>query len=136
MKYKYEDLLDRAYDKLPKDLLSHSRFEVPKADIHLEGNLTIITNFSDVSQKLGREPSHVLKYLLKELATPGTIRGQGAILQRSLRVGMINKRIEDYASEYVMCHECHCPDTKIAELSGQKIITCEACGAWRPFRRF
>ena len=135
MEYKYENLLDRAYEKMPEKLLKHSRFEIPKADIHLEGNQTIIKNFLEISETLGRDPQHLLKFLLKELATPGTLRRQSAILQRSLRVGMINKRIEDYVNEYVLCHECARPDTKITELSGQKIIKCEACGAWWPFRR-
>jgi translation initiation factor 2 subunit 2 len=135
MNYKYEDLLDRAYSKMPEKLLKHSRFEIPKADIHLEGNQTLIKNFLDIAEKLGREPQHLLTYLLKELATPGVLRRQEAVLQRSLKVVMINKKIEDYAKEYVICHECERPDTKITELSGQKIIKCEACGAWWPFRR-
>ena len=135
MNYKYEDLLDRAYSKMPEKLLKHSRFEIPKADIHLEGNQTLIKNFLDIAEKLGREPQHLLTYLLKELATPGVLRRQEAVLQRSLKVVMINKKIEDYTKEYVICHECERPDTKITELSGQKIIKCEACGAWWPFRR-
>ena len=120
---------------MPEKLLKHSRFEIPKADIHLEGNQTLIKNFLDIAEKLGREPQHLLTYLLKELATPGVLRRQEAVLQRSLKVVMINKKIEDYAKEYVICHECERPDTKITELSGQKIIKCEACGAWWPFRR-
>lgn len=133
--HKYEDLLDRAYLNMPGKLLKHSRFELPKAEIHLEGNQTIIKNFLDISETLGREPQHLLTFLLKELATPGILRSQHAVLQRSLRAGMINKRIEDYAKEYVLCHECLRPDTKVTELAGQKIIKCEACGAWRPLRR-
>lgn len=131
----YEDLLDRAYQNMPEKLLKHSRFEIPKAEIHLEGNQTIIKNFLDITETLGREPQHLLTFLLKELATPGILRSQHAVLQRSLRAGMINKRIEDYAKEYVLCHECSRPDTKITELSGQKIIKCEACGAWWSLRR-
>ncbi|ODS36842.1 translation initiation factor IF-2 subunit beta [Candidatus Altiarchaeales archaeon WOR_SM1_SCG] len=135
MEYKYENLLDRAYKKMPEKLLKHLRFEIPKADIHLEGNQTIIKNFLDISEKLGRDSQHLLTFLLKELATPGIMRRQDAVLQRSLRAGMINKRLSDYAKEYVLCHECSRPDTKITELSGQKIIKCEACGAWWPMRR-
>ena len=135
MKYKYENLLERAYENLPERLLKHSRFEMPKAEIHLEGNQTIIKNFFDISETLGREPKHLLTFLLKDLATPGILRRQDAVLQRRLRVGMINKRLDDYANEYVLCHECSRPDTKITDLSGQKIIKCEACGAWWPFKR-
>ena len=135
MEYKYENLLDRAYKNMPEKLLKHFRFEIPKADIHLEGNQTIIKNFNDISETFGRDPRHLLTFLLKELATPGILRSQHAVLQRSLRVGMINKRLVDYGKEYVLCHECSRPDTKITELSGQKIIKCEACGAWWPFRR-
>jgi translation initiation factor 2 subunit 2 len=133
--YEYEKLLDRAWSKLPEKLKVHSRFEIPKVDSFVEGNQTIIKNFNDIAGTLGREPQHLLTYLSKELAALGIFEGKRVIINRVLKREMINKRVEEYAREYVICHECGRPDTKFTELSGEKIIKCEACGGWWPQRK-
>jgi translation initiation factor 2 subunit 2 len=135
MKYEYEELLDRAWSKLPEKLKNPSRFEVPKTDIFIEGNQTIIRNFSDIASRLGRKPQHIFSYLLKELAAPGVLESNRAIIQRRLRAHMIDAKIEQYAEEFVLCHECKRPDTTFTELEGEKIVKCEACGGWRPLRK-
>ncbi|HDH41648.1 MAG TPA: translation initiation factor IF-2 subunit beta [Candidatus Altiarchaeales archaeon] len=133
--YEYEKLLDRAWEKLPDKLKNHSRFEIPKADSFVEGNQTIIRNFNEIANILGRDPKHLLTYLSKELAAFATFDGRRAIINRVLRREMINRRIEAYAKEYVICHECGRPDTKFTELAGEKIVKCEACGGWWPLRK-
>jgi len=132
MEYDYEKLLGRAWNSLPEKLRSMSRFEIPVASTIIEGNQTIIRNFNEIADMLNRDPKHILTYLSKELAAPATFDGNRVIIQRVLRETMINKKIEEYANEYVLCHECKRPDTKITELSGEKIIRCTACGGWRP----
>jgi len=135
MDYDYAQLLDRAWTKLPEKLKSHNRFELPEAQTHIEGNQTIIRNFAEIASTLGRDAPYILKFLLKELAAPGILEGNRAIIQRVLKKQQIDKRIQDYAQEYVLCHECGRPDTKITSLEGHKIIKCEACGGWWPLRR-
>lgn len=135
MEYNYSKLLDRAWESLPEKLKSHSRFEIPEAKIFVEGNQTIIKNFNEIANTLRRDTKHLLTFLLKELAAPGTFDGNRVVIQRVLRKHIIDKKIEDYVNEYVLCHECHRPDTKFTELEGQKIIKCTACGGWRPLRK-
>ena len=135
MEYNYQNLSDRAWDALPEKLRSAPRFEVPTATIFVEGNQTIIKNFNEISNRLGRQPRHILTFLSKELAAPVSADGNRAIVQRVLRKPILDKRINEYAKEYVLCHECKRPDTKITELKGQKIIKCEACGAWWSLRK-
>lgn len=135
MEYNYEKLLDRTWNSLPEGLKSVSRFEIPVANTFIEGNQTIVRNFNDIADILNRDPRHILTYLSKELAAPATFDGNRAIIQRVLRDAMINRKIEDYAKEYVLCHECKRPDTKITELSGEKIIRCTACGGWWPMKK-
>jgi translation initiation factor 2 subunit 2 len=131
----YNALLDRAWQKMPSHLKTLTRFELPQAETFVEGNTTIIKNLNEVAAKLRREPDHILKYLFKELAAPGIHDGSRGIIQRVLKQSVINKKIEDYATEFVLCHECGKPDTNITELEGVKIIKCEACGGWWPMRR-
>lgn len=135
MEYNYGKLLDRAYESLPEEVKHHERFTVPKAVTYVEGSQTIIKNFSEIADLLGRDPKHVYTFLLKELAAPGTLDGSRVIIQRVLRTHVIDAKIDGYATEYVLCHECHKPDTKFTDLAGEKIIKCSACGAWRPLRR-
>ena len=42
----YEDLLARAMEKVPKSAGTGERFEMPAAEIALQGNQTIFKNFS------------------------------------------------------------------------------------------
>ena len=71
---KYEKLLDDALKKLPEVTLNKERFEMPKAKGHIQGNKTIISNFIQIADYIGRSREHLLKYILKELATPGEIK--------------------------------------------------------------
>ncbi|MFH1054591.1 MAG: translation initiation factor IF-2 subunit beta [Candidatus Altiarchaeota archaeon] len=134
-RYDYDRLLERVWAGLPEKLKKHDRFEVPEADAFIEGNVTIIRNFNDIALKFNRGGDHILKFLSKELAAPGTIDGSRAIVQRKLKKQVVDEKIKAYASEFVICHECGRPDTKLSELEGQKVYKCEACGAWWPMRR-
>lgn len=135
MEYNYEKLLDMAWESLPEKLKSHSRFEIPQSSVLVEGNQTIIKNFNEIANVLSRDPRHLLTFLLKELAARGTFDENRVIIQRTLKKNIIDKKIEDYANEYVLCHECKRPDTKFTELEGEKIIKCTACGGWWPLRK-
>lgn len=131
----YEKLLDRALENIPEKFKIKERFEIPQVSIFIEGNQTIIKNFLDIVETLRRSPKHLLGFLSRELAAPASIDGNRMIMQRVLRAEPINKKIQIYFQEFVLCHECKRPDTKITELKGEKIIQCEACGAWRPLRK-
>lgn len=135
MDYEYDQLLDRVWNNLPDDLKSTERFELPKAYTDIQGKKTYIQNFNEIADTLRRDPQHILRYLIKELAAPGTYDGKRAVIQRRVRRKMVNDRIQKYAQEYVFCHECHRPDTKVTELEGEKIIKCSACGGWWPLKK-
>ena len=135
MDYGYDMLLKRVWKGLPEKLKKHDRFEMPQADSFIEGSTTIIRNFNEVASIFRRKPDHLMKFLTKELAAPTTVDGNRVIIQRKLKKSIVDDKINAYAKEFVMCHECHRPDTKLSEMGGQKIIKCEACGAWWPRRR-
>jgi translation initiation factor 2 subunit 2 len=134
-KYDYDKLLERVWTGLPEKLKKHDRFEIPEADAFIEGNVTIVRNFNDIAQTFNRPAEHILKFLSKELAAPSAVDGMRGIIQRKLRKQVIDEKIKEYAKEFVICHECGRPDTKVGELENQKIVKCEACGAWWPMRR-
>jgi len=128
MEYNYNQLLDRCWENLPEGLKAHDRFTIPQANTFIEGNQTIIKNFSEIADLLGRDPKHVFTFLLKELAAPGTLDGNRVVIQRALRKHVIDQKIEAYAGEFVLCHQCMKPDTKFTEFENQRIIKCAHAG--------
>jgi len=131
----YESLLKKARKEMPKIVKERQRFEIPKVKGHIQGNKTIIVNINKICSVLGREPKHLLKFLLKELATSGEIKKSGALIfDTKLPASRINEKIKKYTEEYVLCKECGKPDTKIIKEKGISWIKCMACGAKHPIK--
>lgn len=127
----YMALLDRAKDVLPETIENHERFALPELDILQEGKITVFRNFIDVTDKLRRDPQHLLQFLLKELGTPGNIEGRRVVFKAKISPNSINERIQTYTETYVICSECGLPDTKMVKEDRTLILECEACGARR-----
>ena len=128
----YEKLLERGLKNLPESTQTSERFEVPKVKGHIQGNKTIITNFIQIANILHRQPEHLLKFLLRELATPGLIENQRLIFNRKIKSEQINQKIEQYTNLFVICQECKKPDTKLIKEDRITSIKCMACGAKHP----
>jgi len=126
----YEDMLDGCLKKLPDTALSKSeRFEIPNVKGHFEGNKTIISNFSQIVSTLNREQDQLLKYILRELATPGEIRGNNLVIGSKVPASRINEKIRKYCIEFVVCSDCSKPDTKLVKENNILFKRCMACGA-------
>ncbi|PIZ51436.1 translation initiation factor IF-2 subunit beta [Candidatus Woesearchaeota archaeon CG_4_10_14_0_2_um_filter_33_13] len=131
----YESLLKKAEEELPENVLGSDRFVVEKVMGHLEGNKTVISNLHQIAKTIGRDTTHLLKYLLRELATPGKIVGERVIFGTKVSAANINKKIKKYVSEFVFCAECGKPDTKLIEEKEIMYLKCLACGAKKPVKR-
>ena len=131
----YKELLKQAREKLPKSVFEKERFEIPKIRGHIQGNKTILTNFLQVADVLGRKPEHLLKYILKGLATPGDIKKSGSvIIGTKVGAARINEKIRQYANGFVLCSECGKPDTKMEKEDKFTFLKCHACGARHPIK--
>lgn len=126
----YKKLLGEARKELPEHVFQKERFELPKVKGHIQGSRTIISNFLQIANTLRREPDHMLKFVLRELATPGEIKKSGSVIVGSkVPASRINDKVKQYASTYVFCYECGKPDTKIEKEGSLNFIKCMACGA-------
>jgi translation initiation factor 2 subunit 2 len=125
----YEKLLEEAYSKIKKAETNGERFEIPKVEGHFEGKKTIITNFSKIVSVFRRNPEHLQKFLLKELAASGQKEGDRLVLNIKVPSAKINQKIEEYAQEFVICKECKKPDTELIKEDRITFIKCLACGA-------
>ena len=128
----YMALLNRAKIACPETIENHERFEIPELDILQEGKITVFRNFIDVTDKLRRDPQHVLQFLLKELGAPGNVEGRRAVFKAKINPSVINDKIQVYTETYVICSECGLPDTKMVREDRTLMLECEACGARRP----
>ncbi len=127
----YEELLGEALAKV-KPIESKAfadRFEIPRANALVEGKKTILNNFKIICSYIRRNHEHVLKYLLRELATPGTLKGDRLIMQKRTSGEMIDSKIKNYVEEFVICKECKKPDTELVRQESFYFVHCLACGA-------
>lgn len=125
----YETLLKRGREKLPTDLSSGERFEIPKVKGHLQGNKTVISNLSEIAKTMSRKLDLVVKYVEKQLATKAIIEGNFVIFNTKLSASKINERVQQFADQLVICKECGKPDTKLTKDTGVFFLKCQACGA-------
>ncbi len=130
----YEKMLEHGMKNLPNISVNKERFEMPKVQGHIEGNKTIINNFLQIADQLRRNPEHLLKFLQRELATPGIVKEGRLILGRKIGSVQINEKIERYAKIFVLCRECGKPDTQLIKEDEVQMIKCTVCGARHPAR--
>ncbi len=128
----YEKMLKSAMEKLPKKNAEKKRFEMPRIVSFIQGNKTIIKNFSEILSALRRDKRHLSKFLFKQLATPGNVEGDMLVLQRKVQSSLLQKKLGDYIKEYVLCKVCGEPDTIVMKEDRITFMKCEACGARSP----
>ena len=129
-KTEYESLLKRIQDKLgDSDNETTARFELPVVDVMWEGQKTFLRNFSEFPKILRRDPQKVLKYLSKEFAVPAERLGDKAMFVGRRAPDDFTRLFQIYVKDYLECHTCRSPDTKILKENRISFLICEACGA-------
>ncbi len=130
----YEKMLERGMEKVKKPE-GGDRFEVPKPQVLIEGAKTVIVNFNELASALRRKPEHLMKFLLRELATKPEEKGKRLVVLGNFPESVIEKEIDLYVKSYVACPECGKPDTRIIREDRFQYLKCEACGAKHPVSR-
>lgn len=131
----YEKMLDDAKAKLPDVNIESARLEIPQPSVQIVGRQTIIKNAGAIAKAVRRDIKFLAKYLFKELAVPGSVRQNELVLLGKIKEDNIQKRIDDFVKDYVLCHECGKPDTSITTFEKNEFIKCEACGAKRAMKK-
>lgn len=129
MNMDYEQLLKRGMKKVPEKIDEKERFEVPRMRVSIAGSRTTITNFSEIASVLRRKTNHLMKFMLKELATKGNMSGTRMEVMGNFSEEMVNRKLDLYVKTYVACPECGKHDTKLVKERGFIFIKCEVCGA-------
>ncbi len=121
--------MDRALSGITRKGSTGERFELPRAIVSIIGARTIINNFTDIVDRLNRDPHQVLKYLAKEMATAGSFEGGKGYFQGRFSQETVNRLMGVYTARFVICPVCKRPDTKIERRERLSFLVCEACGA-------
>ncbi len=126
----YEQLLEKAFDLLPGLSEEKVDFKIPEADSLIQGNKTIVKNMTQIADVARRNKAEIAKYLTKELAAPITYDDQKLTVLAKISQNTLNEKIKRYFELYIICKECHKPDTHVQLIDrGYTTIVCEACGA-------
>ena len=126
----YEEQLERALEEKPDIAAGDSRFEVPEPTLRTEGNVTVVENFQEILEAIGRSAEHLLKYLQDEFGTSAQIDDRGrARLTGEFSESRMQEKVDAYVDQYVICPECGLPDTHLTREQGAELLECDACGA-------
>ena len=129
MKMDYREMLDRAYDGLPQHVDTYERFAIPRPDVRRVGRRSVIMNFKEIADEFRRDPEHLLKFLVGEMATLANFDGTRAVFQGRFGYDSVRNLLEIYTEKYVVCPVCTRPDTRIIREKRLWFLQCEACGA-------
>lgn len=129
MEYDYEKLLKRARAQIPEVAVKQERLELPRPRYQIIGMRTIVFNFKEIADALNRDPQHLMKFLTGEMATAATSQEARVIFQGKFPADTLNRLLQRYMENYIVCPVCKRPDTKIVKEKRLSFLVCEACGA-------
>ena len=130
----YAALLKRARAKVPQEVGTGERFQMPTMDVLQEGKITVVRNLDEILDKLNRPSDHLVPLLLREIGTAGSYEGGRLVLQAKVSEDNLQGRLEKYVQTYVICGECGRPDTHLVKEDRVTIVKCDACGGHRPVK--
>jgi translation initiation factor 2 subunit 2 len=131
----YEEMLKSAYSGMDEPTDTGERFVKPVPRMYIEGKTTVLENFGDIADTLGRDKDHFMKFILGELGTAGKIDGNRAVFNGKFEESQFAAIVNTYVDDFVICSECGRPDTKLVKDDRVQMLLCEACGSKRPIRK-
>jgi|TARA_B110000438_G_scaffold26964_1_gene25727 translation initiation factor 2 subunit 2 len=132
--FEYESLLERARERIPKNISERSRWTMPEPEILIEGNQTIIRNFAAIVDAMDRDSNHVYQFLINELGTSGSREQVRVLFKGRVPPKRIKEKIVSYVKSYILCGQCKAPDTRFIKDDRTTLLKCQACGATRPVK--
>eukprot|EP00298_Acanthocystis_sp_HF-20_P010673 c18983_g1_i3.p1 GENE.c18983_g1_i3~~c18983_g1_i3.p1 ORF type:complete len:389 (+),score=144.21 c18983_g1_i3:160-1326(+) len=109
------------------------RYKMPDLQVKIEGRgngiKTVIPNMGEIALALKRDPGYPTKYFATEL-------GAVSMWDDKRNVGIVNgkhekatlaKLLADFINRYVLCPQCHYPETDLKIKKGTIYAQCRAC---------
>ena len=126
----YEKLMNRAFENMPNLSQENVDFKIPEADSIVQGSKTLLRNFSQIAEVARRDKKEIMNYLTKELGVHLMLEEGRLVISGKVNADELNSKIRKFFEMYVICKECHKPDTHTESVErGFATLVCEACGA-------
>lgn len=133
--YDYMDMLEIALKLVPEDVKKPFEVEYPRFEVIKEHSRTIITNWNAIINRFNIDAKLLLRFLQRRLGTIGMPSGGKLYLQGVFTRVRLNKLLDAFMREYVICDICGRPHCIVTKEKGSLIKKCQACGAWRAVER-
>ena len=101
----YLALLKQARASLPQNVGNKERWALPRPDVIIEGRMTLLRNFKEMTVATRREPDHVAKFLLSQIGTAGSVDGDRLVFTGKVTPQKMQGVLDDYVETYVRCAE-------------------------------
>lgn len=109
---------------------------VPKVEGRGNGIKTVLVNISDVALALNRDASELTKFFGFELGSQNTFSDDGrdirAVVNGSHSTSDLQTMLTKYIEMFVLCKNCHLPETHYKSKGGVINQKCLACGEKSP----
>lgn len=139
--YEYTEMLEMIYEKMRKRVLGGyarggdgvKRFVVqPPQVVRLGTKKSGFANFGETAESLGRNQSHLQRFLDVELGTSSRLDGAGIlVLKGKFGRGEVEKVLRSYIRQYVRCPTCEGHSTRIERDRATRLnfMVCNDCSA-------
>lgn len=110
------------------------RYKMERLQAKVEGKgngiKTVVVNLSNVAQQLARPPNYVIKYFGFELGAQTNMdpKDDRWIINGAHEASKLQDYLDGFIKKFVLCSQCHNPETVINIKDGDIIMDCKACG--------
>jgi len=130
--YTYEQLVARLFGMIsaPEEKIT---VKIKPPIVYKEGTTrTAWANFPQICASINRQADHVLQFVLAEVASTGSLDGNGRLLIRGrFQQKHMERILRHYIVEYVQCHTCKSLETKLQKENRLLFMKCDTCGSTR-----
>lgn len=127
LKYTFEELLDRAYEKLSEIRKKSEKGGAISPIVKIENRKTYIKNFSEMCEKISRDPELVKQYLAKNTNCSTSVCDEGLKIDGRFQEAIIKKHVHNFIIEYVQCSNCKSLLTRIDKINRIDYMKCSNC---------
>ena len=134
--YNTEELIDKFYNELELKTGKVVKLSVDRPVIKCLNKKTFLSNFRTICKQLKRDESSILKFFSEELRTIISIdQNGGMVIDKLFKQNGIEKVLNSYIKEYVICSECKFGDTIIKKENRITFIECQKCFSKKPIQK-
>lgn len=128
--YTYDILIDRIFQQCNQSD-ENKKYIINPPIVRREGTKkTIWENFPEICKTMKRDPNHVLSFTATELGCGGSLDMNGkCVIRGRFQQKHIESILKKYIHEYVKCHTCKKPETRLVREDRLLFLCCNKCNS-------